>query len=180
MAAALRLEPTAALPENSAELRDMLVFGRGFVKDRTAAQARLKTASSPLLVRLFAQPLAQIARQVAKVDGELEAIARADPNLPARLDILISIPGISTVSAMDMPELGQMSRKQTGALAGLAPIPASRDDGGATTAFSAIDPPFADPCSCLPRARSSTTVQQREVRPARRRRQAAQGSPDSD
>ena len=97
MGAALQLEATAALPEHMAELRALLVFRRGLVKDRTAAQARLKTARSPLLRRLLAQRLAQIARQVARVDGEMQAIARADPNLRARMDVLISIPGISTV-----------------------------------------------------------------------------------
>ncbi len=47
------------------------------------------------------------------------------------MEILVSIPGIPTVSAtailVDMPELGQMSGKQAAASAGLAPM--SRQSG---------------------------------------------------
>ncbi|MGB3554316.1 MAG: transposase [Jannaschia sp.] len=101
------------------------------MKDRTAAQARLKTARPKLLRRLLAQRLAQIERQIGSIDGAMQALVRADPDLCARLEILVSIPGISTVSAtailVDMPELGRMSGKQAAALAGLAPM--SRQSG---------------------------------------------------
>ncbi len=46
--------------------------------------------------------------------------------LRARLDILLSIPGIGAVTALalmvDMPELGTMDAKQAASLAGLAPV----------------------------------------------------------
>ena len=52
------------------------------------------------------------------------AIIAADEGLCARFEILISIPGISRISATallaEMPELGQMTGKQAAALAGLA------------------------------------------------------------
>lgn len=55
----------------------------------------------------------------------MKAIVAADPDLANRSEILISIPGISTTSAIallaDMPELGALSGKQAAALAGLAP-----------------------------------------------------------
>ena len=131
MGVALQLEPTSALPEHMCELQDLLVYRRGLVKDRTAAQARLKAARPKLLRRLLAQRLAQIERQIGSADGAMQALVRADPDLRARMDILVSIPGISTVSATailaDMPELGQMSGKQAAALAGLAPM--SRQSG---------------------------------------------------
>lgn len=131
MGVALQLEPTSALPEHVSELQDLLVFRRGLIKDRTAAQARLKTARPPLLRRFLAQRLAQIERQIGSVDGAMQTIICADPDLRERMEILVSIPGISTVSAtailVDMPELGQMSGKQAAALAGLAPM--SRQSG---------------------------------------------------
>lgn len=107
------------------------MFRRGLIKDRTAPQARLKTARPPLLRRFLDPRLARIERQIGSVDGAMQAIVRADPDLRDRMEILVSIPGISTVSATailaDMPEPGQMSGKQAAALAGLAPM--SRQSG---------------------------------------------------
>ena len=131
MGMALDLAPSSVLPEHVSELQDLLVFRRGLIRDRTAAQTRLKTARPPLLRRLLAQRLAQIERQIASVDSATQIIIDADPDLRARMEILVSIPGISTVSAtailVDMPELGGMDGKQAAALAGLAPM--SRQSG---------------------------------------------------
>jgi transposase len=95
------------------------------------SQTRLKTARPTLLRRLFAQRLAQIERQIASVDSATQIIMDADPDLCMRREILVSIPGISAVSAtailVDMPELGGMDGKQAAALAGLAPM--SRQSG---------------------------------------------------
>ena len=50
----------------------------------------------------------------------------ADPGLSRRRDVLASIPGIGTVTAMaisiEMPELGALDNKQAASLAGLAPM----------------------------------------------------------
>lgn len=128
MGMALDLAPSAALPAYVGELQDLLVFRRGLIRDRTAAQTRLKTARPALLRRLLAQRLAQIDRQVASVDRAMQTIIDADPDLCARREILVSIPGISIVSAtavlVDMPELGGMDGKQAAALA-----PMSRQSG---------------------------------------------------
>ncbi|MEM7730751.1 MAG: IS110 family transposase [Pseudomonadota bacterium] len=131
MGGTLHLTSRAPISEHLAELQDLLVFRRGLIRDRTAAQTRLKTARPTLLRRLLGQRLAQIERQVASVDRAMQTIIDADPDLYARRDILVSIPGISTVSAtailVDMPELGGMDGKQAAALAGLAPM--SRQSG---------------------------------------------------
>jgi transposase len=54
------------------------------------------------------------------------ALINADPNLTGRFDILVSIPGVSTITAfallIDMPELGTLAQGQAAALAGLAPV----------------------------------------------------------
>jgi len=61
----------------------------------------------------------------------MKALVASDPDLVHRSEILVSIPGISTTSAMallaDMPELGALGGKQAAALAGLAPL--SRQSG---------------------------------------------------
>jgi len=50
----------------------------------------------------------------------------AEPDLFGRFDILVSIPGISAITAfaliIDMPELGSLENGQAASLAGLAPV----------------------------------------------------------
>lgn len=131
MGRALQLKATEAHSEALASLRELIVFRRGLIKDRTAAKTRLKTASQAMLRRLLTRRLGQIERQLARVDAAMKAIVASDPDLTNRFDILVSVPGISTTSATallaDMPELGALSGKQAAALAGLAPI--SRQSG---------------------------------------------------
>lgn len=175
------------------------MFRRALIKDRTAARTRLKTIRQPLLRRLLNQRLAQIERQMTGVDSAMQDIIAADPELRERLEILVSIPGISTVSATavlaDMPELGQMTGKEAAALAGLAP-PSGRF-------VSQIACRAANVASVRAmagtRAHSGRTqfrpsgtlhagsqrdpaqpVGQDEIRTARPGRKAPQGRPDSD
>lgn len=131
MGGALQLKPTQTHTEALADLRELLVFRRGLIKDRTAAKTRLKTTRQAMLRRLLTQRLGQIERHLARVDAAMQTVVCSDPSLAERLEILVSIPGISTTSAgallADMPELGALSGKQAAALAGLAPI--SRQSG---------------------------------------------------
>lgn len=99
--------------------------------DRTAAGARLQTATHPLLKKQFALRLRQVERDIIQINSTIDASVAADKDLAARAEILTSILGIAKVTACailtDMPELGHLSGKQAAKLAGLAPI--SRQSG---------------------------------------------------
>ncbi|MBP1847665.1 transposase [Rhizobium petrolearium] len=53
-------------------------------------------------------------------------LVKDDPDLAGRFDILVSILGLSAVTAfsllIDMPELGTLHQRQAASLAGLAPV----------------------------------------------------------
>ena len=125
------LQPRPVVSETLQTMKELLVARRGLIKDRVAATSRNHVHQSPLLKRLAAQRLRQVERQVAAIDGALRALCRADPSLQARLDILVSIPGIGEATALamliDMPELGTLNGKCAASLAGLAPV--ARDSG---------------------------------------------------
>ncbi len=112
-------------------MKELHVAGQALVKDRTAARNRDHVCRSKLLKRHAAQRLAQIDRQIAAIDTELKASPQCEPDLKARFDVLVSIPGIGDITAIamliDMPELGTLDNKQVASLAGLAPI--ARDSG---------------------------------------------------
>jgi len=116
------------------DLKELHIARQALVRDRVAAQNRAHTRRSPLLKRQAANRLSQIERQIAAIDAALIAQIEADPDLKARFDILLSIPGLGQISAfailIDMPELGQIEHKCIASLAGLAPM--ARDSGQRT------------------------------------------------
>jgi len=70
--------------------------------------------------------LRQIEAQVTSLDAAIDAVIANDPLLTRRREILLSIPGLGSVTAQallaDMPELGSLEEAQAASLAGLAPV----------------------------------------------------------
>lgn len=125
------LQTRPVISQTLSDMKELLVARRGLVKDRVAANNRNYVHRAPLLKRLADQRLRQVERQIAAIDTELRALCRADAELKARLDILVSIPAIGEATALtmliEMPELGAIENKCAASLAGLAPI--ARDSG---------------------------------------------------
>lgn len=113
------------------DLKELHVARLALIKDRTAAKNRAKNLSSPLLKKHNADRLRQIERQIKAVDEAIMALIAEDASLRARFDILVSIPGVSQITAftllIEMPELGELDEKAAAALCGLAPM--SRQSG---------------------------------------------------
>ena len=108
------------------DLKDLHMAREALVKSRTAAKNRAKTISLPILKRHNVEQLRQIARQMAAIEIEIMALIKADPDMAQRFAILVSIPGVSAITAfallIDMPELGTLANGQAASLAGLAPV----------------------------------------------------------
>jgi len=107
------------------ELKELHAARLALMKDRTAAKNRGKTITQPLLERQNAARLKQIQAQLTQVERAITDHIAMDENLKARFDILVSIPGLSTITAftllIEMPELGELDEKAVGKLSGLAP-----------------------------------------------------------
>ena len=123
---ALAPAPTPLRGEALDEIRELHLARRALVKDRTAAKNRQAVARLPVLKHQLARRLQQIDRQLKVIDAEIDRRIQADPDLSERMNILTSIPGISTITAIailvEMPEIGQLTAKQAASLAGLAPM----------------------------------------------------------
>ena len=126
MGAVLELEAQPVRSKSMNELKDLHVAREALIKDRTAAKNRQKNMTLSLLKRQNAERLTQIVRQLKAIDEQILARITADANLKDRFDILVSIPGLSTITAfallIEMPELGHIEQGQAASLAGLAPI----------------------------------------------------------
>ena len=126
MGSAFGLAPNAPTTKEVRILRELHVARAALIKDRTRLCNRAQTHDLAVLKRQTRARLAQVERQIAELDGEIEAvIAAKEPTARAR-DILCSMPGIGAVTAAAvltmMPEIGKLGRKQVASLAGLAPI----------------------------------------------------------
>ena len=126
MGALLELEARPVRSPVLNDLKDLHMAREALVKNRTAARNRAKNLTLPILKRHNAEQLRQIERQIAALENQIMALIEADPELARRFDILVSIPGISAITAfaliIDMPELGTLGNGQAASLAGLAPI----------------------------------------------------------
>jgi transposase len=126
MGALLDLEARPVRSSLLSDLKDLHMAREALVKARTAAKNRAKNLTLPILRRHNAAQLRQIERQMAAIEAEITVLVRADPDLARRFDILVSIPGVSAITAfaliIDMPELGTLSNGQAASLAGLAPV----------------------------------------------------------
>jgi len=131
MGSLLDLNPSKPKSETLHDLKELLTGKRALIKDRTAAEARLATATQQVLKQQISRRLRQISKDLEQIDDALETMIAADPKLGERVEILTSIPGIGKATAfalvIEMPELGTLNGKQAAALAGLAPM--SRQSG---------------------------------------------------
>ncbi|QUS42348.1 IS110 family transposase [Tardiphaga alba] len=107
-------------------LAGQLTFVEQTEEDIARLKIRLEHIGEPQQRRLY---LRDIARLQARRRAELKRIAallRQHDDLARRLALVLSIPGIGERTALAivirMPELGQISREEAAALAGLAPF----------------------------------------------------------
>lgn len=126
MGALLDLEARPVRSPVLNDLKDLSMAREALVKNRTAVKNRAKNLTLPILKRHNGEQLRQIERQLAAIEVEIRKLIKADPDLANRFDILVSIPGVSAITAfaliIDMPELGTLENTQAASLAGLAPV----------------------------------------------------------
>ena len=98
---------------------------------RVAEAQRADTCADRDLRKLFTPWLAQMEKQIAKVEALIEALLKAQAPLADQVQRLDDIMGVGRITAVTvlatMPELGQLNRRQAAALAGLCPY--NRDSG---------------------------------------------------
>ena len=131
MGTALPLDLSQPNSDVVEKLHDLVLAREALIKDRTAARNRSSTFSQAILKRQNEQRLKQIERHLKAHESECLAIIASDDELKRLFAILSSIPGVGTTTTItmlaEMPELGNMDKRQTAALAGLAPM--TRESG---------------------------------------------------
>ena len=114
------LQQLATLSTRRRQLLDML----------TAERNRLEHGAAPVR-REITRHIHWLERRVTAVDRDLDGTLQKSPVWRAKENLLRSAPGVGPVVSRtlltDLPELGQLTRKEIAALVGVAPL--ARDSG---------------------------------------------------
>jgi transposase len=129
-AEAVRPEPRPLPDEQARQLSALLSRRRQISEMLTAERNRLQSADSTVCRRLNVH-IRWLERELSDIDNDLDEAIKASPLWRVKSDILKSVPGIGPVVSFtllsELPELGQLNRKEIAALAGVAPL--NRDSG---------------------------------------------------
>lgn len=127
---ALKPSLTVLKPEQLRHLSDLLTVRSQCLEMSTMQKNRLQR-----MPRSVHKPIANLLKAIKKeldsIDRQLDKLIAQIPQWQARVDQLISAKGVGKVLAYtlisELPELGQLNRKQIAALVGIAPM--NRDSG---------------------------------------------------
>ena len=112
------------------ELRDLTARRQQLVAMRTAEKNRRLRASDRVR-HYIDRNIAHLNEQLQEVEKEIDELVCSRPEWLARAELLCSVPGVGPVLSAtliaQLPELGQLNRKEVAALAGVAPF--NRDSG---------------------------------------------------
>jgi transposase len=126
MGDAFGLGPMKPISETQHVLKELRAFRSGLITDRTRILSRQKTQTLPITRRQSRTSLARIDKQIAEIGAEIGRLIQTDDTMAHSMKILRSIPGIGEVCAatilIEMPEIGDMDRKQVASLTGVAPM----------------------------------------------------------
>lgn len=110
---------------------DALLTRRRQLLDLLVAEKNRLGFARPVVRRGITQHIRWLERRLGDVDHELGQMIEHSPVWRATDDLLRSVPGVGPVLSRtllaELPELGQLNRKQIAALVGVAPL--ARDSG---------------------------------------------------
>ncbi len=122
---AVRPEPRPMPTEQAIRLQALLVRRRQLIEMLVAEKNRLYLTHSTVQPRLR-EHIVWLEEELDELDQDLKEQLQQSPIWREKDDLLRSVPGVGAVTATtllaELPELGQLNRKQIAALVGVAPF----------------------------------------------------------
>jgi transposase len=124
--------PVRALPDEQSQVAAELLARRAQLMGmRVAEQNRLASAQAKRVRKDIQTTIVFLDKRLKALDGEIDQWLKSTPIAQSRINLLKSFCGIGDHTAksllITLPELGRLTGKQIGALAGLAPF--ARESG---------------------------------------------------
>ena len=118
--------PVRALPDAARRFMADLMARRRQIVDMIAAdKQREQRTADPRLKKSIARLRRALERELERIGDDIDHHVETLPAWQADETLMVSVPGVGSVTARTMlaelPELGQLNRRQIAALAGLAP-----------------------------------------------------------
>jgi transposase len=125
-AEATKPEPRPLPDEATRSLADLVARRRQIIEMIGAERQRERRVTVPRLKKSITRLLKALEKELATVDTDIDDAVRGSPAWRGKEDLLASVPGVGPTIARtliaELPELGQLGRKEIAALAGLAPF----------------------------------------------------------
>jgi transposase len=125
-AEATKPQPRPLPDETTRLLADLVARRRQIVEMMAAEGQRDRRLTNKRLKKSIARLRKVMEKELAELDQEIHDQVRGSPVWAEKENLLASVPGVGPIIARtliaELPELGQLSRKQIAALAGLAPF----------------------------------------------------------
>ena len=124
--------PIRSMRDRKCRLMKALVARRHqLLQMRSAEKNRSEHSHDKAITRSVTAVIKMFDRELKKIEQQLKKLISASTELSQKVQALISVPGIGVITATmlvtEVPELGQLNRRQIAALIGVAPI--NRDSG---------------------------------------------------
>lgn len=119
--------PYEPLTPERAQLRSLVRYRDALVQERVAERQRAEEPAASATVRkLQKRRLAQLDRDIAKIEAEMRALIKSDANASRDVELLTSIYGVAFLTAaVILAEIGDLRRfmraRQLSAFAGISP-----------------------------------------------------------
>jgi transposase len=125
-AEATKPEPRPLPDQATRLLADLVARRRQIIEMIVAERQRERRITIPRLKKSITRLLKALEKELATVDSDIDDAVRGSPAWREKEDLLASVPGVGPTIARtliaELPELGQLGRKEIAALAGLAPF----------------------------------------------------------
>jgi transposase len=123
---ATKPEPRPLPDEATRLLADLTARRRQIIEMMVSERQRERRLAAPRLKKSITRLLKALQKELTSVDADIDDAVRGSPAWREKEDLLTSVPGVGPTIARtlmaELPELGQLGRKEIAALAGLAPF----------------------------------------------------------
>ena len=130
-AATLQPPPRGVWDEQTRTIKALVARRNQLIEMKVAESNRREHLSDPAIARSITAVMRTLVEEITEVEKQLRDQIAGTPKLQRKADQLTSVPGIGETTALmliaELPELGNLNRRQIAALTGVAPI--NRDSG---------------------------------------------------
>jgi transposase len=123
--------PTEQTSEKQRKLEALVVRRRQLITLHVMEQNRSQQTTDRFIQKTLRGVRKTLDRELRAVENRIAKLLESDDQWKAKLNILLSTPGVGQTTGMtllaELPELGKLNRQQIASLAGVAPYP--RDSG---------------------------------------------------